>query len=543
MRGMRLTVGAKMAIGTGTLATALVITAWYGLHTIGALNGAFSETAGRTARKLELAGIVKGAEADMAAGQRGLILFTYAKAADRAAVADQLFQDASNRIELAIAELRPLATTERGKQLIAEIQVGLSEWLPAYTEVKRLAQTGDAEGAAKLLAQKITPHYLAVGRQAEEIGKLSDDVLQLEKQAAEDQYSTSKWLMILLLIIGGLASAASFLQARSLTGQLKQWADEMFEGSHQVAAASGQVAAASQSLAQGASEQAATLEETSSSTTEIAAITNKNAENTRSVAGLMGEAAQLVTAANRNLEEMVQSMKEINGSSAKISKIIRVIDEIAFQTNILALNAAVEAARAGEAGMGFAVVADEVRNLAQRSAQAAKDTALLIEESIAKSNEGRTKLDTVAKSIRQITDSAIQVKTLVDEVNTGSQEQARGIEQISNAVGQMEQVTQRSAANAEESAAASEELASQAQSLYAVVDRLRVLIGGVEKGKSGPETNRPRLTRGGISQDRPADIAALGNSLRREQPVATRVRVNASRDVGSFPLNGEESGF
>ena len=210
------------------------------------------------------------------------------------------------------------------------------------------------------------------------------------------------------------------------------------------------------------------------------------------VSGLMTETSHRVEDANHNLEEMVQSMKEINTSSEKISKIIRVIDEIAFQTNILALNAAVEAARAGEAGMGFAVVADEVRNLAHRSAQAAKDTAALIEESIAKSNEGNKKLQLVAGSIQQVTGSATQVKVLVDEVDVGSQEQSRGIEQIATAVTQMEAVTQRSAANAEESAAASEELAAQAQTLYDVAERVRALVSG----SSGATTRGPEATLG-----------------------------------------------
>jgi methyl-accepting chemotaxis protein len=165
---------------------------------------------------------------------------------------------------------------------------------------------------------------------------------------------------------------------------------------------------------------------------------------------MMVEVDRRVAEGNQTIEEMLVSMREITSSSDKISKNIKVIDEIAFQTNILALNAAVEAARAGEAGMGFAVVADEVRNLAQRSAQAAKDTAALIEESISKSNEGSAKLQRVTVVIRTITESEAKVKTVVDEVSPDSQEQARGIEQISKAIAQMDQVTQSTAANAEE---------------------------------------------------------------------------------------------
>jgi methyl-accepting chemotaxis protein/methyl-accepting chemotaxis protein-1 (serine sensor receptor) len=182
--------------------------------------------------------------------------------------------------------------------------------------------------------------------------------------------------------------------------------------------------------------------------------------------------------ANRSLGEMVEAMDGIGSSSQQISKIIKVIDEIAFQTNILALNAAVEAARAGEAGLGFAVVADEVRNLAQRSAQAAKDTTTLIEDSIAKAGGGRVKVDQVATSLHTITAESGKIKELIDEIQQGSIEQSRGIEQISTAITQMEQMTQNTAANAEEGAAASEELNAQADSLQNVVDRLRMMVDG-----------------------------------------------------------------
>lgn len=205
-------------------------------------------------------------------------------------------------------------------------------------------------------------------------------------------------------------------------------------------------------------------------------MTRQNAANSRAAADGMQRAAQKVREANHTLDEMIASMVQINESSQKISKIIKVIDEIAFQTNILALNAAVEAARAGEAGMGFAVVADEVRNLAQRSAQAAKDTAALIEESVTKSSEGSQKLNSVADAIRGITMEAEKVKTLVDEVTAASSEQSQGMEQITKAFVEMERVTQRNAASSEESASASEELSAQAQNVKDVVLRLRALV-------------------------------------------------------------------
>jgi len=284
-------------------------------------------------------------------------------------------------------------------------------------------------------------------------------------------------------LAGILSLAFTYLLARSISQKVRWMVEELMEGSHQVTSAAGQVSSTAQELARGASAQAASLQQTATSSNEIRSMTQKNSENSRASAGHMTETSHLVENANKKLAEMKTSMDEINASSDKISKIIRVIDEIAFQTNILALNAAVEAARAGEAGMGFAVVADEVRNLAQRSAQAAKDTASLIEESINRSKEGGTKLAGVAESIRNITSSAAQVKTLVDEVQTGSQEQARATEQVSKALSNMEQLTQQVAANSEESAAASEQLSAQAESMRTVVRQLEILIDGEPAGR------------------------------------------------------------
>ncbi len=254
---------------------------------------------------------------------------------------------------------------------------------------------------------------------------------------------------------------------------------EMASGASDVARAAEQVSRASQTLAQGSSEQAASIEQTSASSEQITSMTRRNAVSAHTAAEHMVQVDMSVCSANRAIEEMVHSMEEITSSSGKIARIIKVIDEIAFQTNILALNAAVEAARAGEAGKGFAVVADEVRNLAQRSAQAAKDTAALIEESIQKSSEGGVRLEEVTVAIRSITSSTAKAKQLIDDVNTGSKDEAKGIEQIGVAISQMETVTQRNAASAEEGASASQELSAQAESMTDSIENLRTLLSGL----------------------------------------------------------------
>jgi len=547
MKNDAFTFGAKINGASAALSVVLGLAVGYSFYTLGTVSDSFDSVAGKTARKVELAGAMNAAEADMAAGQRGMIAFTYAKDAARASTAKQHFRESAESFRKALAELTPILVTDEGKQLASHMEAEYALWLPAYSEVEQLADAGNPDGATKLLTEKITQHYVALGEDCKKLVALEIRILDTEHQAVREHVAFARWIMLLLLALGAVVTATAVAIVRGANASLRQSATELLEGSRQVASAAGQVASASQSLAQGTSEQAATLEETSASTTEITAITRRNAENTRSVSGLMTETARRVEDANHNLEEMVQSMKEINASSEKISKIIRVIDEIAFQTNILALNAAVEAARAGEAGMGFAVVADEVRNLAHRSAQAAKDTAALIEESIAKSNEGNQKLQLVAGSIQQVTSGATQVKVLVDEVDVGSQEQSRGIEQIAAAVTQMETVTQRSAASAEQGAAASEELAAQAQTLSDIVDRVRNLVGGSHTA-SGSDGTMRRSRASKDKASRPA-VPALGQGLHSTggasaaAPAPKPAFAAASHRVDSFPLDDSESGF
>ncbi len=256
----------------------------------------------------------------------------------------------------------------------------------------------------------------------------------------------------------------------------------------QVSHGAQQVAASGQAVSQGATEQASSLEEISSSMTELDSQTKLNAENAVKASQLASSARNSADEGNKKMQHMLRAMEEINESSAQISRIIKVIDEIAFQTNLLALNAAVEAARAGVHGKGFAVVAEEVRNLAQRSAKAARETTELIEKSVERASNGTEIAQQTAAALQEIIHGITKVTDLVGEITSASKEQVQGIEQVNRALEQIDSVTQSNAANAEESASAAEELTALADQLKEMLNRFRLRYHQESAGENRPAT-------------------------------------------------------
>jgi methyl-accepting chemotaxis protein/methyl-accepting chemotaxis protein-1 (serine sensor receptor) len=385
-------------------------------------------------------------------------------------------------------------TQDVDREHIARVDTQLQQMLQAWQQILPISREGRSGDANVAFTEKVLPLMNDLEKSVIDIQKGSREAQDRTGVAVTHTADQGWWLTVVLGIIGlSVGVVIAWLMITSINKTLHQAIFELAEGAEQIASAATQVSSSSQSLAQGSSQQAASIQGTSASTAQVNSMARRATANSKSTADMVSQSQQKFQATNHSLEQMVVAMDGIGDSSNKIAKIIKVIDEIAFQTNILALNAAVEAARAGEAGAGFAVVADEVRNLAQRCAQAAKDTAQLIDDSIAKANDGKTKVDEVAGAIRAITAESSQIKLLIDEINAGSQEQARGIDHITQSISEIEQVTQHTAAGAQESAAAAEELSAQSNIMKDVINRINAMVGGdVVVNQSGPRTRARR---------------------------------------------------
>jgi methyl-accepting chemotaxis protein len=461
------------------------------------------------------------------------------------AEAETIFQDVSLPalekvsacFDRAIAAERELTEAQRQvKAIFNDTTLPLLRETLGYLEEMKRAAEADLEGmkeANRIYAAQALPNLHKTQELLHDARKTVKDNIMTE-EAMLDAAQNTKTSVGTVGVVGVVVGVVlAFIIATGIVKALRAIVVGLNSGAEQVAAAAGQVSSASQSMAEGASEQASSLEETSASLEEMTSMTTQNADNARQSSQLAGQVRTSADKSRDAMARMSEAIGKIKSSSDETAKIIKTIDEIAFQTNLLALNAAVEAARAGEAGKGFAVVAEEVRNLAMRSAEAAKNTSELIEESQNNSENGVTVSGEVEGILKEIVEGVGKVTQLIDEVSAASGEQAQGIEQVNTAVAQMDKVTQSNAANAEESASASEELSAQAGELKEMVGVLVGIVGGANQSNTGVT---PRRSAPSASQQTPAKKAAV-----QQQQWSPKQNVTGGHETAQTVASAESS--
>jgi methyl-accepting chemotaxis protein len=512
------TIKKRIALG---FASILILTALVGAAGLGAINriqdhfGALIDDA--------LPGVTLAGKIKSLVAQRQLDLVCYLNA--KTAAESQHFED--DAAACATASLKSLQEFQnsvfRGEerqayQRVAETRGGYDK---LYDDVMAASRAGHTNEALIKIDQALQPAFTAYLRSLDELFENNAHFGQLASQHVESTARTASWTVIGLTLLAVLAGAAlAWATTGSLNRVLHRVAGEIDRASEEISAASGHISSSGQSLAQGASEQAASLEETSASLEEIASMTRRNAEHAGNAKKLAAQTRSSADVGFNDMRDMSQAMAAIKSSSDNIGKIIKTIDEIAFQTNILALNAAVEAARAGEAGMGFAVVADEVRNLAQRSAQAARETADKIQDSITRSQNGVEISAKVAASLKEIVEKARTVDELLGHIAAASAEQSQGITQVNTAVNQLDQVTQTNASSAEENAGAAENLNTQAAALKTEVGALARLVGNLTRS-----SKRLTLPSNGEGTPHSSDRLDFSSHSRDRHPNSSRKQI------------------
>ena len=377
------------------------------------------------------------------------------------------------------------------KSLVKDVLSFLPEYNKFADEMKELVQkrisgSNEAELTTKLhhaedgmdgvgskLRENLTAARVKIWAN---IGAKSKEVAETTKATMTATISSIILSIVLAIAFGIFISMMITKQMNVVINDLQQVTQGVNTGAQQISSASGQVSDSSQSIAEGANNQAASLEETSASLEQMSAMVKQNADNSKQAASMSTTTSKSAQKGMEAMGRMSSAIEKIKASSDETAKIIKTIDEIAFQTNLLALNAAVEAARAGEAGKGFAVVAEEVRNLAQRSAEAAKNTAELIEGSQKNAENGVTVSGEVGGILNDIVEGIQKVGQLINEVSAATDEQSHGLDEINKAVAELDKVTQGNAANAEETASASEQLSAQASELGDHVRRLKTVV-------------------------------------------------------------------
>ena len=435
-----------------------------------------------------------------------------------------------------------LFSDSKDEQLFRAAQAARNTLMAASDKVIDLVRSKRVEEAVNLQRAEIEPVLDTATKNFNEDIDYNIKLAEDEAKMAQEKVTASFWMILPTLATAGLLGAIiGWTIIRAVSRSLGLISDSLEDGATQTASASGQLSSASQSLAEGCQEQGSSVAETSAALEEMSVMIRSTADNAEKAKAFANDARLAAQTGAQTMVEMNTAMHAIEASSAEVAKIVKNIDEIAFQTNILALNAAVEAARAGEAGAGFAVVADEVRSLAQRSAAAAKETAEKIEAAIANSRRGSISCTKVGESLEEIVAKVASADALVAEISTAAKEQSQGIQQVGVAMTQLDKVTQGNATNAQQSASAAEQLNSQAHVMQDTVSFLRSLVTGVQvSSRSGSNGSAPRAK---VALRQPQGLpsrAAARPALRYEG--SARPLADARRAGSQIPMPEDKGG-
>ena len=521
----------RIALGFLAIITLAVALGLLGLWIVSGLNVSVTNLATNTVPSVVTLNRIDDSVAKCIRAARRYSLLTDAAGKSAAEVE---FNRAKSEGSDAESDYEPLVSDDKDRKLFEVAIVARRDFMEAAERMMALARSGDDAKATECLVREVDPKVEACAAAfrhdiAHNV-QLAQDDLQRARRGLWLSYATMIPATLAAAGIGGLIGWLTVNATRRAlesideairagidrtNSALASIADALQEGADQTSASAGQLTSASRSLADGCTEQGQTVAETSASLEQISAMVRSTAENSVKAKECAGQARAAAETGRATMEQMTAAMVAIEATGSDVAKIIKDIDEIAFQTTILSLNAAVEAARAGEAGAGFAVVADEVRSLAQRSAAAARATAAKIEASIASSQRGARTCVEVRDALREISERVASADVLVAEIAMGAKEQAAGIKQIGIAMTQVDKVTHHSASSAEETSSAAEQLEHQARLLKDTVHRLRELMAGAAEAYGFEEQPRPRPGRPPkVPQrsHRQADVAAAGHT-------------------------------